>query len=56
MIYTHAKNHPKAKASAETWMPRCDGAIVASDTDDQTLGAVRIPHEGPEEWKNVWQK
>ena len=56
MIYTYHKNHGKAQASADTWLPRCDGAVIASDADDAKLGAVNIPHDGPEEWKNIWQK
>merc|ERR1719231_2084104 len=56
MIYTYHKNHEKASASRDTWLPRCDGAVIASDLDDAAIGAVNIPHEGPEEWKNIWQK
>jgi glycoprotein-N-acetylgalactosamine 3-beta-galactosyltransferase len=36
--------------------PKCDGFIVGSTKTDPSLGAVDIPHEGPEEYNNMWQK
>jgi hypothetical protein len=30
--------------------------MVASTKTDKGLGAVNIPHEGPEEYNNIWQK
>ena len=57
VIYTHAKRHATAgKAASETWLPRCDGALILSDESDETVGAVGVPHEGPEEYDNIWQK
>lgn len=55
IIYTYGKKHPAARVAFETWMPRCDGALVLSDTNETDL-AIAIPHEGPEEWGNIWQK
>lgn len=33
---------------------KCDGFMVASTKTDKTLGTVNIPHEGPEEYNNIW--
>jgi len=30
--------------------------MVASTKTDVALGTVAIPHEGPEEYNNIWQK
>ena len=30
--------------------------MVASTKTDKGLGTVNIPHEGPEEYNNIWQK
>ena len=36
--------------------PHCDGFMVGSTKTDVSIGAVEIPHEGPEEYNNIWQK
>lgn len=36
--------------------PKCDGFMVGSNKTDASIGAVNIPHEGPEEYNNIWQK
>ncbi|KAJ8600665.1 hypothetical protein CTAYLR_007429 [Chrysophaeum taylorii] len=56
IIYTYGKNHPAAKVATETWLPYCDGALVLSDVNDTDVRAVAVPHEGPEEYQNIWQK
>lgn len=56
VIYTYSKHHDAARAAVETWLPRCDGALVLSDANDTSINAVAIPHEGPEEYNNIWQK
>jgi glycoprotein-N-acetylgalactosamine 3-beta-galactosyltransferase len=56
MAYTIEKNHGKLSAIRETWGQKCDGFMVASDKTDKELGTVNIPHEGAEEYKNIWQK
>jgi len=35
---------------------KCDGFMVASTKTDRELGTINIPHEGPEEYNNIWQK
>jgi glycoprotein-N-acetylgalactosamine 3-beta-galactosyltransferase len=30
--------------------------MVGSTKTDKALGTVNIPHEGPEEYDNIWQK
>ena len=56
MWYTIQKNHGKLSAIRETWGQKCDGFMVASDKTDKELGTVNIPHKGPEEYNNIWQK
>jgi len=55
-IYTIEKNHHKLPTIRETWGQRCDGFMVASDKTDPELNTIEIPHEGPEEYGNIWQK
>jgi len=55
-VYTIEKNHHRIPSIRQTWGPRCDGFIVMSDKTDPILGTVNIPHEGNEEYNNIWQK
>jgi glycoprotein-N-acetylgalactosamine 3-beta-galactosyltransferase len=56
LVYTSQKNHGKIPAIRETWGSKCDGFMVGSTKTDKALGTVNIPHEGPEEYDNIWQK
>ena len=56
MVYTHSSRHDRLRAVAETWGPRCDGFLAASDLTDETIGAVNLLHEGPEHYRNMWLK
>lgn len=56
IIYTYQKHHEAASVAVKTWLPRCDGALVLSNADDPLSFAVAVPHEGPEEYDNIWQK
>mmetsp|Transcript_25541 Transcript_25541/g.31459 ORF Transcript_25541/g.31459 Transcript_25541/m.31459 type:complete len:873 (-) Transcript_25541:132-2750(-) len=56
MVYTIEKNHDRIPPILETWGKKCDGFIVASNKTDKKIGTVNIPHEGPEEYNNIWQK
>ena len=96
VIYTYRMHHATAaKVASQTWLPRCDGALILSDKSDESVGAkkkphkikksmcsvssemspphfchiseikskqiyktgaVGVPHEGPEEYNNIWQK
>ena len=38
------------------WGSKCDGIVYASDKTDRVIGTVNIPHEGKEEYNNIWQK
>lgn len=49
MIYTHSKQHSRLRAIAETYGPRCDGFLGASNKTDPSIGAVNLLHEGVEE-------
>lgn len=35
---------------------KCDGFMVGSNKTDPSVHAVSIPHEGEEEYNNIWQK
>ena len=59
--YTHAGAHDRIRGIAETWGWRCDGYFAAStrtveDPDDDGFGAIDLPHYGPEQYNNMWQK
>eukprot|EP00622_Pseudochattonella_farcimen_P003851 FR739114.1.p1 GENE.FR739114.1~~FR739114.1.p1 ORF type:complete len:317 (+),score=59.08 FR739114.1:1-951(+) len=57
MVYTIGKNHGKAATVVrDTWASRCDGFVFMSDTEDLSLPAARVSHEGKEEYNNIWQK
>ena len=56
LVYTIEENHDRLPPLLETWMPKCDGSMIASTKTDLSLGTVNIPHEGPEEYNNIWQK
>jgi hypothetical protein len=55
-IYTHEASHGAIRDIAETWGWRCDGFFAASNKTDRSIGAVDLPHRGPEEYSNMWQK
>ncbi len=56
LVYTIEKFHDRIPNILETWGPKCDGFMVGSTKTDPSIGAVNIPHEGPEEYNNIWQK
>ena len=55
-IFTASPYHRKLGAIRNTWGPKCDGILFASNLTDPSLGTVDIPHEGIEEYDNIWQK
>lgn len=56
LVYTVAENHDRINPILETWGSKCDGLMIASTETDRNLGTVNIPHEGNEEYNNIWQK
>lgn len=56
IIYSHSNRHDHVRAAAETYGQRCDGFMAASNLTDRSIGAVDIPHEGPEVYGNMWNK
>lgn len=56
LVYTISTGHDRIPYIRETWGPKCDGFMVGSNKTDVSIGAVEIPHEGPEEYNNIWQK
>jgi len=56
LVYTISSGHSRIPYIQQTWGPKCDGFMVGSNKTDVSIGAVNIPHEGPEEYNNIWQK
>lgn len=57
MVYaTQAKHATAITAVRNTWASRCDGFIAMSDKTDVAIPALNVPHEGKEEYNNIWQK
>jgi len=57
MVYTMEQNHHTSiRAIRETWAGGCDGFLAFSTKDDPRIPAISLPHEGPEEYNNMWQK
>jgi len=56
MVYTYEQRHFALKAIHNTWAPKCDGFFGASNLTDTIIGAIDLPHKGPEEYGNLWQK
>ena len=52
IVYTHSGRHDRVRSIAETYGPRCDGFMAASNLTDPSIGAVNLLHEGPEECKH----
>jgi glycoprotein-N-acetylgalactosamine 3-beta-galactosyltransferase len=57
MVYTMEANHASnIRAMRETWAPYCDGFLAFSTADDPRIPAISLPHDGKEEYNNMWQK
>jgi glycoprotein-N-acetylgalactosamine 3-beta-galactosyltransferase len=56
LVYTIEKFHDRIPPIRESWGQKCDGFMVGSTKTDKELGTVNIPHEGEEEYNNIWQK
>jgi glycoprotein-N-acetylgalactosamine 3-beta-galactosyltransferase len=56
LVYTMSTGHDQIPYIRETWGPKCDGFMVGSNKTDASIDAVDIPHEGAEEFDNIWQK
>ena len=57
IIYCIKSKHDTAVAAVRrTWGHKCDGFAAMSDETDPDLPALNVPHEGKEEYKNIWQK
>jgi len=55
-VYTMETFHHRLDSIRETWAPKCDGFMVASNKTDTTRNTVNIPHFGPEHYNSVWMK
>jgi glycoprotein-N-acetylgalactosamine 3-beta-galactosyltransferase len=58
MVYTVDLPYAREslQAIAQTWGPKCDGFIAASNVTDHSIGAIDLIHQGPEKYNNMWQK
>jgi hypothetical protein len=56
LVYTHQGSHPTLQVLVDTWATQCDGFIAASNATDPAVGAMDLPHDGPEAYGNMWQK
>ena len=57
LMYTTSESHAThVRAAVETWAPGCDGFVAFSTESDPSLNAVKIEHQGPEAYTNMWQK
>jgi glycoprotein-N-acetylgalactosamine 3-beta-galactosyltransferase len=57
LVYTMEKiHHTNIRAIRETWGPGCDGFLAFSTKSDPRIPAISIPHDGAEEYNNMWQK
>jgi glycoprotein-N-acetylgalactosamine 3-beta-galactosyltransferase len=57
LVYSHSGRHNRVvQALVETYAPRCDGWMVASNQTNRTLGTVHLSHRGPETYETIWQK
>jgi len=57
IIYCTRSRHGDAvKTVRETWGNKCDGFIAMSDLTEESLPTLNVPHEGKEEYDNIWQK
>lgn len=56
LVYTTEKGHDTIPRIRETWGQKCDGFMVGSTKTDPSIDAVEIPHEGLEDYDNIWQK
>jgi hypothetical protein len=57
LVYTMADAHSsRIQGMRDTWAGGCDGFLAFSTTSDPRLPAISLPHDGPEEYNNMWQK
>ena len=57
MLYTMETAHATTiRAIRETWASHCDGFLAFSTASDPRIPAISLPHDGPEEYGNMWQK
>ena len=56
LVYTCSTRHERLEAIAETWGKKCTGFMAVSNQTDAKLGAMSVPHDGPEVYNNMWQK
>eukprot|EP00939_MAST-03C_sp_MAST-3C-sp1_P004281 g4281.t1 len=57
VVYCTQSDHDeKIGAIRDTWANRCDGFAAMSTATDPELPSLKVPHEGKEEYHNIWQK
>jgi glycoprotein-N-acetylgalactosamine 3-beta-galactosyltransferase len=57
LVYTMESKHAtNIRAIRETWASGCDGFLAFSTKSDPRIPAISLPHNGKEEYNNMWQK
>eukprot|EP00658_Telonema_sp_P-2_P036578 TRINITY_DN26427_c0_g1_i2.p1 TRINITY_DN26427_c0_g1~~TRINITY_DN26427_c0_g1_i2.p1 ORF type:complete len:248 (+),score=34.99 TRINITY_DN26427_c0_g1_i2:230-973(+) len=57
LVQTHGKQHRRAQDIARSWGRECDRTIFFTDQVDSDLrGSLKLDHDGPENYGNMWQK
>lgn len=56
LVYTAFHRHHRLRSQARTWGPHCSSFLGVSNANDPGIGALKIEHEGPEAYNNMWQK
>jgi glycoprotein-N-acetylgalactosamine 3-beta-galactosyltransferase len=57
LVYTMETAHANSiRAIRETWASGCDGFLAFSTRSDPRIPAISLPHDGPEDYNNMWQK
>jgi len=56
IVYSNDCSHSIFILFRNIYSKKCDGFMVAPTKTDKKLGTINIPHEGPEEYDNIWQK
>jgi glycoprotein-N-acetylgalactosamine 3-beta-galactosyltransferase len=55
-VYSASPFHSVLDVSLRTWAPKCDGFVVFSNQTDLEHSAINLLHQGPEIYRNMWQK
>ncbi len=46
IVYSHPEKYENARAQSQTWGARCDGFVVMSTVEDESISAIHLTHAG----------